>query len=102
MKILSKIFGKKENGIGEVEKKLAELMARKSDIGEFSIDLYYNDGCGKETCYVAKLTTYENGYEYHARYGNFIDALDTISEYIDSIAKRKRQSRKHTSTKTKK
>lgn len=86
MKILSKIFGKKENGIGEVEKKLAELMARKSDIGEFSIDLYYNDGCGEETCYVAKLTMYgRNGIVYHARCANFCDAIDNVSNHIDKI-----------------
>jgi len=92
MKFLSKIFRKKENKIGVVEKKLAELMARKKDVGEFSIDLYHNDCCGDETCYVAKLTMYcvkDNGDNaiYRARYGNFIDALDDISKYIDGLCK---------------
>lgn len=87
MNFLSKIFGKKKNEIGVVEKKLAELMEKKSEIGEFSVDLFYNDGCGKETCYVAKLTMYSrNGIRYHARCANFCDAIDNVSNHIDKIA----------------
>lgn len=91
MKFLSKIFGKKENKIGVIEKKLAALTARKKDIGEFSIDLYFNDCCGKETCYVAKLTMYGNteSSSHHARCANFSDAIDAISKYIDTISKSK-------------
>lgn len=89
MNLLSKIIGKKKNKVGDVEKKLAKLMERKRDVGEFSIDLYLNDCCGSETCYVAKLTMYgKYGITYHARCANFGDAIDKISEHIDKITKK--------------
>lgn len=86
MYLLSKIFGKKKNKVGVVEKKLAELMTRKKDVGKFSVDLYFSDYCGRETCYVAKLTMYGNtNHSYNARCANFSDAIDKISKHIDSL-----------------
>lgn len=81
MNILGKI--QRNRKIGAVEKKLAELMKRKKEIGEFSVDLYYDDLSGN---FVARMSMYgKNAIIYHARRSNFSDAIDNIAEHIDDI-----------------
>lgn len=91
MSVLSKMFNKRESKIGVVEKKLAELMSRKTEEGEFSVDLYYNDGADAETCYVAKFALYgrKNKITHHARCASFSEAIDCISDFIDTITNEK-------------
>lgn len=70
-----------------LEEHLEKIMARKKQIGEFSVDLYMNDAAGKDERYVAKFSCVP-AVTYHARCSNFTDALNRIDEYIDVVYSR--------------
>lgn len=70
-----------------LEQRLAKIMARKKQVGDFSVDLYMNDAAGKDERYVAKFSCVP-AVTYHARCSNFTDALNRIDEYIDVVYSR--------------
>ena len=73
-----------------LEQRLAKIMARKRQVGDFSVDLYMNDYAKEGERYVAKLTFigFGDSTYYHARCSNFTDALNRIDEYIDVVYSR--------------
>ena len=65
-----------------IDQKVKAIMGLKPQIGEFSVDLYYND-CNREKPYTAKMHSVLNeNLEYHARAKNFNEALDMLLDYI--------------------
>ena len=68
-----------------IDDRVAEIMYEKDLIGEFSLDLYYND-CDDENPYTARIHSAIDAVpEFHARAKSFSDALDSVEEYIKSL-----------------
>ncbi len=65
-----------------VEVRLKQIMELKQKLGEFSVDLYYND-CDHENPYTAKISSAINALpEYHGRGRNFSEALDFVEDFL--------------------
>lgn len=65
-----------------IDQKLKTIMGLKSQIGEFSVDLYYND-CDKEKPYTAKIhSIIDESLCFHAREKCFDKALDILVNHI--------------------
>lgn len=65
-----------------IDQKVKAIMGLKSQIGEFSVDLYYNDW-DRENPYTAKMHSVLNeDLSYHARAKSFNEALDMLVDYI--------------------
>lgn len=77
----------------EIEEQIKEIMSRKDSLGEFSVDLYYDDLAQQGEQYVAKLRINFLGDEvsglyavaHHARCGSFGEALDDIGVYLHAF-----------------
>lgn len=65
-----------------IDQKIKAIMGLKPQIGEFSVDLYYND-CDREKPYTAKMhSVLDKGLSYHARAKSFSEALNMLIDYI--------------------
>lgn len=65
-----------------IDQKVKAIMGLKPQIGEFSVDLYYND-CDREKPYTAKMhSALDKDLSYHARAKSFSEALDMLVDYI--------------------
>lgn len=65
-----------------IDQKVKAIMGLKPQIGEFSVDLYYND-CDREKPYTAKMhSVLDKDLSYHARAKSFNEALDMLLDYI--------------------
>lgn len=65
-----------------IDQKVKAIMGLKPQIGEFSVDLYYND-CDREKPYTARMhSALDKNLNYHARAKSFNDALDMLVDYI--------------------
>ena len=68
-----------------IESKLARIMEMQNDIGEFTVNLYYNRLAPNEERCVAKYHEVLSSKVYHARSRNFTEALNRIQEYISTL-----------------
>lgn len=65
-----------------IDQKVKAIMGLKPQIGEFSVDLYYND-CDREKPYTARMhSALDEDLSYHARAKSFNEALDMLVDYI--------------------
>ncbi len=65
-----------------IDEALKNIMSLKKQIGEFSVDLYYNN-FDKENPYTAKLhSVIDKNLNYHARAKSFSDAINDIRSFI--------------------
>lgn len=65
-----------------IDQKVKAIMGLKPQIGEFSVDLYYNDW-DREKPYTAKMhSVLDKDLSYHARAKSFNEALDMLVDYI--------------------
>lgn len=70
-----------------IEQMIAVIMAMKNLLGEFSVDMYYNDLAESNERYVVKLSVsapnpnFPNNAEYF-RYGNFKEGLYQLLESL--------------------
>lgn len=65
-----------------IDQKVKAIMGMKDQIGEFSVDLYYND-YDRENPYTAKIHSVLNeNLDYHARAKSFDKALDMLVNFI--------------------
>ncbi len=65
-----------------IDQKVKAIMGLKSQIGEFSVDLYYND-CDRENPYTAKMhSALDEDLSYHARAKSFNEARYATAEDI--------------------
>ena len=65
-----------------IETKMARIMDMQKQIGDFSVDLYYNRLAPREERCVARYREILSTKVYHARCKNFTEALNRIQEYI--------------------
>lgn len=66
-----------------IDERVKDIMALKKDIGEFSMDLYYDDTAQEGKQYVAKLSSVvEKNLNFHARCKSFEEALDLVESYL--------------------
>ena len=72
-------------GEATIETKLARIMEMQKDVGEFSVDLYYNRLAPKEERCVARYHEVLSRKVYHARCKNFSEALDRMHEYVSTL-----------------
>lgn len=73
-----------------VDRELKDIMRLKDAIGEFSVDLYYNDCVDEDKAYTAKVhSALDENINFHAREGRFLDALKKVREYLESFKKQK-------------
>lgn len=79
------------NDLVGIEAKLAHIMGMKKLIGEFSVDLYYNDLADASHAYVAKVHDPFNRLSYHARAMNFEYALDSVYTYLLDFSEVRKQ-----------
>ena len=70
-----------------IDQRVKDIMARKKDIGEFSMDLYFDDLKPEGQQYVAKLSSITDpNFSLHARGKSFDEAIDIAESYIDGYA----------------
>lgn len=73
-----------------IDRELKDIMKLKDTIGEFSVDLYYNDCVEDGKAYTAKVHSAINEkMNCYAREGSFLDALYKVREYLESFKKQK-------------
>ena len=65
-----------------IDERVKEIMLLKDDVGEFSLDLYYDDGRQNTTPYVAKIHNLDGNRMFHARAADFQTALDQIDNFL--------------------
>jgi hypothetical protein len=67
-----------------IRQRLAAIMAKKKELYEFSVDLYYNDLAPWEHRCVARFKDYQ-GCVHHERCKDFDTALEMMEIYIDHL-----------------
>ena len=73
-----------------VDRELKDIMKLKEKVGEFSVDLYYNDVVEECSAYTAKVhSALYDDMNFHAREGRFMDALGKVREYLEEYNKQK-------------
>ena len=85
MKVLQNILRistRKITSIVNINKTVKGIMKLKKHVGEFSLDLYYDD-LSAETPYVAKI--HRGDFAYHGRGKSFEEALWQIGLYLEKL-----------------
>ena len=68
--------------MSNIDERVKTIMGLKKVVGEFSLDLYYND-LSHDTPYVAKLhSAMDKSLDYHARAESFDNALTEIEFFM--------------------
>ncbi len=76
---------KEESMYKTIDQRIKEIMSQKQVIGEFSLDLYYND-CDDLNPYTAKVHSVINpNIDFHARAICFDAALDQVEDYLKTL-----------------
>ena len=70
-----------------IDQRVKDIMGRKSELGEFSLDLYFDDLAQEHKQFVAKLSSVtDRNLNFHARCKSFDEALDIAESYLNGYA----------------